>query len=236
MLKYLLLAPMLVFQTLAQSQSFTLSPNPVAVEAGLETLSFPGGLIAESFITNNTADTLYMKWDRIVNDKPDCWVTSVFGVWIQAIPTVNSLEFNLLPNRTEHIDVLTFVDPQGDGLTAGEAEVVLKITNLNDAADTLLVTYHFTVTGDVNCITSTSEIDDEVFKIYPNPSADFFQLTETQAIQQLQVYDVLGQQVRQFKVTPNQYYDMNGLPAGVYWVQLMGKRGEVIKTVKFLKY
>ncbi|WP_156825854.1 T9SS type A sorting domain-containing protein [Lewinella cohaerens] len=220
----------------AQSQNFTLSPNPIAVEADLETLGFPGGILAESIITNNTADTLFMKWDRILNDKPECWVTSVFGVWIQAIPTVNSLEFELLPNRTEHIDVLTFVDPQGDGPTAGEAEVVLKITNLNDAADTLLATYHFTVTGSVNCITSTSEIDDEVFKIYPNPSTDFFQLTETAAIQQLRVYDLLGQQVRQFEVIPNQYYDINGLPAGVYWVQLMGRSGEVIEIIKFLRH
>lgn len=236
MFKYLLFVTILMLYTVVQSQNYTITPNPVFVEAAVETIGFPGEIRAESIITNNTSDTLYLKWERIVNDKPECWLTSVFGVWIQAIPTVNSLEFELYPNRAEHIDVSAFVDPEGEGPTAGEAEVVLKITNLNAPSDTLLASYNFSITGDVNCITSSSEIGAGHLGIYPNPSSGFFQLSAAGAIKQLKMYDLLGQQVRQFEVTPNQHYDIENLPNGIYWVQLMGRKREVIKTIKFLKH
>jgi hypothetical protein len=51
---------------------------------------------------------------------------AVMFMW-QAFPTVNSLEFELHPNSAGHIDICTFTNETGDGATAGEGEVVLKI-------------------------------------------------------------------------------------------------------------
>lgn len=237
MLKHLLFVPILMLCTVVHAQNFTLAPNPVFVETTADAMGFPGEMIAESTITNNTSDTLNMRWERIVNDKPECWVTSVFGISMQFVPMVNTADFVLFPNTTGIMNVHTYPEFTADGfLTAGEGEVVLKITNLDEPSDTLLATYNFLITGDVSCVTNTSEIDTEPLIIYPNPSSDFFQLSETQAIQQLLMYDMLGQQIRQFEVTPNQHYDIKNLADGVYWVQLMDRRGEAIETIKFLKH
>ncbi len=64
MLKYLLFASMLMLCKVVQAQNFTLAPNPVFVETTAEAMGFPGEMIAESTITNNTSDTLYMRWDH----------------------------------------------------------------------------------------------------------------------------------------------------------------------------
>ena len=218
MLKFLIFFLPFITSFIVQAQTFTVTPNPASIEVDLNTASNPYEIVAESMIQNNTSDTLYLKWERIVNDKPDCWETSVFGVWIQSPPFVDSSEFDLYPNNDGFLSVYAFIDSEAGNSNAGEAEVVLKITNLHDATDTLLVEFNFLATGNNNCTTGISEIEYEALQIYPNPITDFFNLSETQDVEYLMVYNMMGNQIYQYNVTPSQNYDVGDLPYGVYLI------------------
>ncbi len=193
MLKYIIFFLPFFAYSLSQAQNFTVTPNPISIEVDLNTTANPYEIIGESIITNNTSDTLKLKWERIVNDKPDCWETSVFGVWIQSLPHIDSLEFDLNSNNDELLNISVFTGLMGNDPTTGEAEVVLKITNLYDSTDTLLVEFNFLITGDNNCITGVSEIEYESLEVYPNPvNENIIFESEVIEIESVNIYDLFG--------------------------------------------
>ena len=235
MLKYLIFTLSSITSFIVQAQTFTVTPNPINIEVDLNTAPNPNEIIAESIITNNTGDTLNLKWERITNDKPDCWETSVFGVWIQSLPHIDSLTFDLNPNMEGLMNISVFTDLMGGVPNAGEAEVVLKITNLNNPTDTLLVEFNFTVTGDNNCSTRISEIEDKLLQVYPNPMTDFFNLRGAEEIEYLMVYNIIGDQMYKYNVTPGQRYYTGELPNGVFIIKLFDGNHDAIKTIKLVK-
>ncbi len=237
--KFLLLFILATFFSTINAQNYTVTPNPAYGVADTGNIGTdPDDVVASAHITNNTSDTIYMKWERIVNDKPECWETAVCDVDLCYYFTINSVEFELPPNLEDGemlVHAYTGGAP-GETPTIGEAEVVVRLSNLNDPADTLILEYYFTVTGSGSCVTSVSSAERETLKIYPNPTADYFHLTETQEIQQLVIYNILGNRVRTFDVNGNQNYNIDDLPNGVYLVGMIDREYETLKTVMLQKY
>ena len=58
---------------------------------------------------------------------------------------------------------------------------------------------------------------------------------ETSDIKSIVVYNVLGRAVRDFEVQSNAFYDLKGLPRGMYLVGLNDKNNKTLKTVRLLK-
>lgn len=220
------------FSTALIAQNYTVSPNPAFKTVDIDNDVDPDDIVAEAHITNNTSDSLFLRWERIDNNKPECWETAVCDVNLCYFPTVSSMDFVLLPNLSSG-EMLVHAYPDG---TPGDAEIKIRITNLNDPADSLICVYNFTATGGTSCITAISEIELEALKIYPNPASNYFQMTETQEVQNLVVYNILGRQVQTFAVNNNERYDVSALPNGIYLVGMMDKNHQVIKTVKLQKY
>lgn len=233
----LLLLLFALFQiTSISGQSFSVSPNPASGNVDLDVNPSTMEFFAAASITNNTSETLSLKWERIVNDKPECWETSIMDLVLQSLPYVDEHEFDIAPN-SDDLPLLVFAllsvnsDP-----TAGEAHVVLKVSNLDIPADTVIVDYFLTSTGQITCTTTgISEKEKNALNLYPNPSSDYIQLTETSAVQQLVVYNILGAPVKTFNVSASQIYNIAILPKGVYLVELINGNGEVVKTIKLLK-
>ena len=235
MLRYLILLLVSAIFTANYGQSFSVTPNPVNMEVDLSTASNPIDIVAEAVISNHTTDTLRLKWERVVNDIPACWTSSVLGVWIQALPFVDSLNFNLLPNGEGHLNVSAFTAFADGTPTSGEAEVVLKVTNLDSPSDTIQVVYTFSATGATSCVTSTNEIEQAQGTIFPNPAVDFFSLNGMTAVRFLRVYDATGACVRQYRAAPEQSFYVGDLPTGVYLVQLLDADYRLVQTSKLVK-
>ncbi len=217
---------------LVSAQSFTVVPNPANGEADLnDPGTSPEDVVAHSYISNNTSDTLFMKWERVLDDKPECWETAVCDVNLCYFPWVSSKEFTLLPNLSDG-DMLVHAYPDG---YSGESTVKLKIFNLNDPADSVVVTYNFTVAGDVECITNVSRVNIEKPQIYPNPTADYFRLTGAQNVERLVIYDVLGKPVRNMMVTSNQFFNIKDLSSGSYYIVLFDKDKKLMHTLRLHK-
>ena len=232
-----LLLKLLLLQTFIFAQTFTVSPNPAYGEADLDDpTTNPGDILAAAEIFNNTDSTLFFRWERIENNRPDGWETSVLGVVITLPPWVDSSEFSLSPNSSGLLNVNAW--PSGspgdiNGAIPGEATVKLKITNQNDLSDTLIATYYFNLEGDP--ILSTSAAESELVKLYPNPASEYFKLTGIQDFESVIVYDIFGRQVDYFAVNNSQEYNIGNLPNGVYLVGLFGRSHKKMKMLCFQK-
>ena len=230
-----------VFSSTTFAQNFTVTPIPSYGFANLDDpQSGPDDVVAEALISNNTSDTLFLKWERIVNDKPESWETAVCDVNLCYFPAVSTKEFFLAPNFSEG-QMLVHAYPgkapggiPANGAVPGEATVKIKITNLNDPSDTLIAEYYITVTGSL--ILDISEVELEALKIYPNPASDYFRLTRTQEIQQLVVYNILGRQVQTFDIQNGKSYDISNLPSGVYLIAMIDKELDTVKTLRLQKH
>jgi hypothetical protein len=221
-----------------QAQSFSIAPNPAYASADLDVNPFIFEFIAETDIVNNTSEVLYLKWERILNEKPECWLTSISDVNMSHFPMVSTGEFQIQPkSQNNYFNVHAFpMAFSGTSAASGEAHVILRVTNLDIPSDTLLVDYYLTAIGDISCsVTGISQKEKNALNIYPNPASDFIQLTENSLVRRLVVYNVLGSPVVTFNALANQKFDISGLPKGVYMVELVGQNGETTKTVKLLK-
>ena len=224
----LALSPCLVF-----SQSFAIEPNPVNVEVDLD-MDSSGGFMVEAIITNNTSQTLEFKWVRLMNEKPDCWLIYPVDPDLTYYHDVDSFGFDLNANEANILGVYIELDQDGI-LNAGEAQVVLEVTNFAKPNETELVEYNFTAIGDEGCgVLSVTEIDLDYLQVYPNPTASSFKLKEGQDVQSLTICNSLGEEVKQFN-SKNRAYDISDLKKGLYSVRLYNSNGELLKTLKVLK-
>ncbi|MFY0481930.1 T9SS type A sorting domain-containing protein [Flavobacterium sp. PLA-1-15] len=81
---------------------------------------------------------------------------------------------------------------------------------------------------------STSQFDTSGFKVYPNPVKDVLNLTYTQNISKVEVFNMLGQQVLTKSVNATQgQVDMSNLSMGTYLVKVASDNQ--VKTLKVIK-
>src|SRR5690606_10559782 len=134
--KYLLLCFVFmgtILSTNLVAQNFTVIPNPAYGSADLnDPETNPDDVVAYASITNNTSDTLFLKWERIYNDKPESWESAVCDVNLCYLPIISTKEFFLPPNFTNG-DMIVHAYPGKEpggipqyGAVPGEAHVKIK--------------------------------------------------------------------------------------------------------------
>ncbi|WP_124981790.1 T9SS-dependent choice-of-anchor J family protein [Nonlabens xiamenensis] len=217
------------WQIIPRNNAGDATNNPVwsfTTEAG--NVSAPG--VATSPVPADMATGVLLRGDDLNMDgNPDNAVDFSWGAPVTGDP-VESYIFNL--GTTSAVDL--FVSNRGNATT-------LRLSGLQPST-----TYFWrldtsnvggTTTGQVWEFTtdSTAGIDDEktkLFTISPNPTSDFLNITSGLQIDQLEIYNGLGQQVKSFKqFTDN--VDVQDLPQGTYFVR--AQSGELTQTIKFIK-
>lgn len=77
------------------------------------------------------------------------------------------------------------------------------------------------------------------YMIFPNPVSDYFSLdqesVEKGSASVLNLYNLLGQRVRTFRVEKEQRYNVADLQGGLYLVQLLDDKGKIITTRRLQK-
>ncbi len=238
MIRFVLILLALFQMTQVNAQSFSITPNPTYGSVDLDENPSIFFFYAEAFITNNTSEVLTLKWERIVNEIPECWVTGVSDITLSTPPMVSYHQFTVAPNSTDNrlaVDTY-FTGESSFGATSGEGHVILKVSNEDIPTDTVLVDYFLSATGGETCSTlGISDKDKEAIEIYPNPSSDFIHLSENTFIESLVIYNLLGEVVLRFNASTNRKYDIAELPKGIYLVTLKGTNDHSLKTLKLLK-
>ncbi len=219
----------------------TIMPNPVdtifQVDGARLVNGEPFDLVANATITNNTNDTLLIRWERNVVNIPNGWETKICDENLCYVEFVNSnidielmLEEPLIlePNTSSNLDV-HFV-PNG---LVGSGKVEVEVALASESNNVIAVgEYNVEV---VTTSTSTKQLEKNAIKIYPNPSGDYLTLSSTNGVDRMIVYNMVGRAVRSFDVDSDNMYDISELSNGIYLISLYDRRGSIIKTLRVSK-
>ena len=212
----------LVCSISAQTPSaYEVYPNPSDTVTALEIE------ISTAFaqIRNLHTDSIFVKWVRkviyvspgvanAVCDPEQCWFTST---------QTNS--FGLARDSVGKLYV-SFLKP---GNQAASGIVHLKLTNLDNAADTLTAIYSF------NSLTGSIDLPTPNVKLFPNPTTDFFTLENAEAVGFMRLYTLDGREVARFISNLGNTYSIANQPVGNYVLSFEDKNGHLFQAVELQK-
>lgn len=185
-------------------------------------------VVAHSFLKNEGDAAVTIKWFRNTESITDTWESAICDFNACYSTTVDSTPDEqpvvLQPGDSTNLDV--HIRPNN---TQGSAKVIITVVDVNDAKNTLEGTYLFNQTS------PTLDIDLTALNIYPNPAADYFELSRYDGIQTLAIFNVAGRKLRQYNVVDQQKFDVSYLDRGMYLVRLADQRQEVVKTLRLNK-
>lgn len=194
-------------------------------------------LVIHSSMVNTSDATLDVKWVRVVGELPEGWTSKVCDnttCYADFVYSNVASEFNLdapitlTAGEAGTLDV--HINPNG---VAGTGLVTVELydnSNMNEVVSTGTFTFHI---EDINV--SISEIEKAALQLYPNPSPDYFQLTNANIVDNIVVYNIVGRAVKTFDVYDGERYDVADLPNGMYLVSLVSEEEGVVKTVRLSK-
>lgn len=182
--------------------------------------------------SNNTSDTLYVNWRREFGE--DCpaewdWVTADANN--HHLPDVNeSPGPNMLPPNAYF-----YFNQQIRLYTPGCCD--LKIIFSLDGSPNIPIDtgyYHVEINSNGCLLTSTMEEEMEAFKIYPNPSSNFLNLTNTHLLESIEIFDLVGKSCYKSSSIESSQIDISSFQPGVYIARLKTKLNGYF-TIRFFK-
>ncbi|MDD4847318.1 MAG: T9SS type A sorting domain-containing protein [Bacteroidales bacterium] len=153
----------------------------------------------------------------------------------ESIPNNSIQTFEIaLPEQT--CVVWTIFDSYGDGMYDGYVKLIDAASNeeLFFIDGNNYFDIHQEIFNNID-FTGITEQNDVNVKIYPNPTADWLQISVSDVIQSLEVVNVLGQQMMNVPMSTNKdvQISLKSLPAGIYFLNLKGDN--FIKTERVVK-
>jgi Secretion system C-terminal sorting domain len=180
---------------------------------------------AKATIKNTSTTTKKFTWKRSVLSLTSGWTSNVCdskGCWTSSVDIAPEI-IELAPNATSNLDV--YIHPEKK---QGAATIEVKVFEVGNETNTVTGRWLFSTT------TRAKEINtnNPNIRIYPNPTIDYFQITEDDGIDKVVIYNIIGRQMRTYKVTDNGKYNVNDLPEGLYIIRLLSANGATVKTIR----
>lgn len=172
------------------------------------------------------------KWDFQLCDKNNCYADNQpTNVGDAVTGGTIDVPVELMADSLSNMDM--GIKHRGTG-GCGIYEV--RVYDVNDPNTVLAMnTYEFRVNVDANCLVATTNFDKSTAKIFPNPTTDYFTITENPYVESIQIFNIVG---KQMAVTPFQNGDainVAGFPNGLYLVRMLDDDGDVLKTTRLIK-
>ena len=134
------------------------------------------------------------------------------------------------PTRTTGVTGVFTVDPAGLVINATTGEIDLSASTAGTYTITHTVgdcdLYQSTTSMTITNTLSTSDIEESTFAMYPNPTTGKLHIESRQALSQVTVYNLVGQQVKAISMQQNQNaIDISELKTGSYFVNVQSTTG-----------
>lgn len=228
----------LVSPSIVKSQTFTVTADTVSC-------TINGFNTCHNDITNTTSGPITIKWHVTGTDFPADWlVDTVFGIcdanlcrsnassvlWNGTSGSAFYCNYNIGSSAVRTFDLslnLTSVTPGCHYVNV----------QLEDSTNSYTKNIRFNVCKvPVKVATVSNKVDDVL--IYPNPATDELNVVydATADIKNIAVYNIIGKMMAIYKVNgPSANLNLQNIPSGIYFVQLVNSRGNVVVTRKFTK-
>jgi len=209
-----------LFSSLAGQATLSLSPNPSSVTVKSTDLS----VAAKASLTNNSKDTLILKWTRKIETLAQGWSSAVCDKNFCYIPTVDTMRLIMAPGEVSNMDI--YVYPMG---VTGSAKISLKVEQVGNPENTVSGSYLF------NLSTPTRSDEEASIVIYPNPALEFFIVNSPIVLGKIELYNITGDKAKIFYAYKNKRYYIDDIPSGIYLVRLLNLQEEIVKTLVLKK-
>ncbi len=83
--------------------------------------------------------------------------------------------------------------------------------------------------------TATEDFAIKQLRVFPNPVVDFIQISENTIVEEVAIFNLIGERVLYFPKNSGQSYNVAGLKKGMYLIQMLDKDSGVLKTMKMIK-
>ncbi len=228
-MKRLLLGLILIFFIAATEAQLTFSPEVIDI----------AGNPSEEVITtkidlsNASEEDVVFFWRvQKENTFPSEWNTQFCDFELCYGDNVDESNPNL-PNTLragETRDVKVYVFPNG---TSGESGLGITFYKNKELTDEIL---HITTNSLViSQSTSVNDIDTDDLIIYPNPTDDYFQISNDKQVKTIVMYTIVGKEIEKFDHNPGQSHNLQALSKGLYLVRLFDKNEKVLKSMRLSK-
>ena len=166
--------------------------------------------VRHSYVWERNITSWTNGWVSFVCDANNCW-TGNDGKAPKNIDlpagSTGTLEVVLRPNKQ-----------------VGQAQIELKLHEAGTNKNTQVVKLSFETKQKV-------KEENLNFNIYPNPTSDYFML-EGDGVEKVVIYNIIGREVRSYKVTEGAKYTVTDLPEGIYIIRLISAAGLPVKTIR----
>lgn len=72
-------------------------------------------------------------------------------------------------------------------------------------------------------------------QVFPNPATTFISVSDNPRVKQVTIYNLVGSKMKTFKAVKGEKYFVGDLPKGIYLVQLLGNKNEILRTHRVSK-
>lgn len=185
--------------------------------------------VGKGKICNTGSDTIVLYWRIEENMVPFGWTpffcdkNLCYGPGTTECP--ESEPVVLAPDECGVMDLHLL---PGASPECGKYDVV--VWEKDNPSNNLTILYTF------NCMTSSTDFATvENINVFPNPTTEFFQLSETEGVSRVSLHNLLGKHVRDYRVVDNGRYNVTDLKNGLYVVNLFDDRNKIVRSVRLTK-
>ena len=183
-------------------------------------------------VANNYNGPVNFWWRLVKTDFPPTWTTQVCDLntcYFEGVDKCPKHNPNIIAGGTSSDAMYVKLNPKN---TTGTTSMWFKLysnADLTIIVDSLLINV-------ISFTTSREEVSYDQITLFPNPATDQFSLKEdVNEIKNLEILDVNGKLLDRMIYGDGKLYSVSKLPSGLYFVRLVDRRNEQVKTLRLYK-
>lgn len=237
-MKQILLSCLFILIGITLQAQLTMSPAGVLVEGTYDMTDQTYIVKSHGDMTNVSGSALSLRWEITVVDAPTKWD-------MQLCDKNLCFAFNQLTNIDSSIDQPVDLDPDSISImdigvkhkgTPGCGTYEVKVYSVDDPNTVLASnTYEFRINVDANCLVATNNFEKSKVKIFPNPTTDYFTITENPYVESIQIFNIVGKEMATTNFQNGDAVNISNFPTGLYLVRMLDDDGDVLKTTRLTK-
>ncbi len=215
------------FTLSALSGQITVNPNPLTM-----TTTTVDSTLKYDFYFTNTLDTTYNIYWMLAPDAnwPPQWGFQLCDLVLcyaeGGMKSSNNLA-NKFPKGTHHF----YINLNTRGV-AGSSSITIKLFTEKNCQGQIFSAPISAVNAAPN---NSVDIDISNIELFPNPASNYFQIGNGGLVDRVDIFNLLGKNVKTVFRNDAAQYEIGDLNAGVYLVKMYDTNRKMIKTVKLYR-